>query len=80
MSYSSSSIPIIFFLPSLIGSLFLLAIINQQTVILILFYHSLLIFYSLFFGGSGLRKQTAKNYIMFAVANLYMADRKNLAV
>ena len=28
----------------------------------------------------GLRKQTAKNYIMFAVANLYLADRKNLAV
>lgn len=28
----------------------------------------------------GLRKQTAKNYIMFAVANLYLADRKNLTV
>ncbi len=28
----------------------------------------------------GLRKQTAKNYIMFALANLYLADRKSLAV
>ena len=28
----------------------------------------------------GLRKQTANNYIMFALANLYLADRKNLAV
>ena len=27
----------------------------------------------------GLRKQTAKNYIMFALANLYLADRKSLA-
>ena len=26
----------------------------------------------------GLRKQTAKNYIMFALANLYLADRKSL--
>jgi len=28
----------------------------------------------------GLRKQTAKNYIMFALANLYLADRKSLSV
>lgn len=28
----------------------------------------------------GLRKQTAKNYIMFALANLYLADRKSLTV
>lgn len=28
----------------------------------------------------GLRKQTAKNFIMFALANLYLADRKSLAV
>ena len=28
----------------------------------------------------GLRKQTYKNYIMFALANLYLADRKSLAV
>jgi IS5 family transposase len=28
----------------------------------------------------GLRKQTAKNYIMFALANLYLADRKTLSV
>ena len=27
----------------------------------------------------GLRKQTSKNYIMFALANLYLADRKNLS-
>ena len=28
----------------------------------------------------GLRKQTAKNFIMFALANLYLADRKSLPV
>lgn len=28
----------------------------------------------------GLKKQTAKNYIMFALANLYLADRKSLSV
>jgi IS5 family transposase len=28
----------------------------------------------------GLRKQTAKNFIMFALANLYLADRKSLSV
>ena len=28
----------------------------------------------------GLRKQTSKNYIMFALANLYLADRKSLSV
>lgn len=28
----------------------------------------------------GLQKQTAKNYIMFALANLYLADRKSLSV
>lgn len=28
----------------------------------------------------GLRKQTAKNYIMFALANLYLADRVSLSV
>ena len=28
----------------------------------------------------GLRKQTAKNYIMFTFANLYLADRKTLSV
>ena len=28
----------------------------------------------------GLRKQTAKNYIMFALANLYLSDRKSLSV
>ena len=28
----------------------------------------------------GLRKQTAQNYIMFALANLYLADRKTLSV
>ncbi len=28
----------------------------------------------------GLRKQTAKNYIMFALANLYLADRNSLSV
>ena len=28
----------------------------------------------------GLRKQTAKNYIMFAFANLYLADRNSLSV
>ena len=28
----------------------------------------------------GLRKQTAKNFIMFALANLYLADRKTLSV
>ena len=28
----------------------------------------------------GLRKQTAKNYIMFTLANLYLADRKTLSV
>ena len=27
----------------------------------------------------GLRKQTSKNYIMFALANLYLADRKNMS-
>ena len=27
----------------------------------------------------GLRKQTAKNYIMFALANLYLADKKTLS-
>ena len=27
----------------------------------------------------GLRKQTAKNYIMFALANLYLVDRKTLS-
>ena len=52
MSYSSSSIPMIFFFPSLIGSLFLLAIKNQPPVLLFLFYHSLLTFYRLFFRGS----------------------------
>jgi len=52
MSYSSSSIPMMFFLPSLIGSLFRLPIINQPPVLIFLFYHSLLIFYRLFFGGS----------------------------
>ena len=36
----ASSIPMMFFFPSLIGSLFLLAIKNQPPVILILFYHS----------------------------------------
>ena len=48
MSYSSSSIPMMFFFPSLIGSLFLLAIKNQPPVILILFYHRRLTFYRLF--------------------------------
>ena len=52
ISYSSSSIPMMFFFPSLIGSLFLLAIKNQPPVILILFYHSLLTFYRLFFRAS----------------------------
>lgn len=28
----------------------------------------------------GLQKQTAKNHIMFALANLYLADRKSLSV
>ena len=28
----------------------------------------------------GLRKQAAKNFIMFALANLYLADRKSLSV
>lgn len=28
----------------------------------------------------GLKKQTAKNYIMFALANFYLADRKSLSV
>ena len=28
----------------------------------------------------GLRKQTAKNNILFALANLYLADRKSLTV
>ena len=28
----------------------------------------------------GLQKQTAKNHIMFALANLYLADRKSLLV
>ena len=28
----------------------------------------------------GLRKQTAQNYIMFTLANLYLADRKTLSV
>ena len=40
ISYSSSSIPMMFFLPSLIGSLFLLAINNQPPVLLFLFSHS----------------------------------------
>ena len=57
----SISSAMIFFFPSLIGSLFLLAIKNQPPVLFI-FYHSWLRFYRLFFVCSN---QLYKNIILF---------------
>lgn len=66
ITYSSSSIPILFLFPSLIGSLFLLSIKNHPPV---LFYHSWLIIYWLFSEANAVSYLNEKGHTVIIVTH-----------